>query len=69
MCRSSPSMSDSKNENNVNAMIMGIKTESTQSQVNVPIFINGVQAKALLDIGCTMSHVSNDFREQLKLNL
>ena len=50
-------------------MIMGIDTESTQSQVYVPILINGVQAKPLLDTGSTMSHVSNDFSEQLKLNL
>ena len=30
---STPSTSNIKNENNVNAMIMGIETESTKSQV------------------------------------
>ena len=65
---SSPSTSNIKNENNVNAMIMGIETESTKSQVNVPILINGVQVKALL-IPVLMCHVSNNFSEQLKLNL
>ena len=47
---------------------MGIETEFTQSQVNVPISINGVQAKALLDTGSITSDMSNDFSEQLKLN-
>ena len=68
MCRSS-SVSNNQSERNVNAMLMEIETKPVHSKVNIPVLINGIKANALLDTGSTLSHVSGDLSNRLRLEL
>ena len=57
---------------NSSAALCGIKsepTDDTHSKVNVPMYVNGVKANALIDTGSTLSHLSREFYKRLKVDL
>ena len=70
MCRSRKSHLNAGS--NSSAALCGIKsepTDDTHSKVNVPMYVNGVKANALIDTGSTLSHLSREFYKRLKVDL
>ena len=50
-------------------MLMGIEATTTNSKVNVEVFVNGKNANAVIDTGSTLSHFSSEFSKRLNIDL